>query len=89
MGNNIVVNINNNNNNNRNNNRNNNNNNRNQNNRRNQNNNNRRYFNGDRLAGVMTSREKAWVLNVQMLQLQVDDPYKLDYYYTVRCLDFI
>ena len=37
---------------------------------------------GDRLAGMMTDKEKNWIINVQMLQLQIDDPYRYDYYYT-------
>ena len=39
---------------------------------------------GDKLAGMMTEKEKNWVVNVQMLQLQIDDPYTFDFYYTVR-----
>jgi DNA topoisomerase 2-associated protein PAT1 len=38
----------------------------------------------DKLAGMMTDKEKNWVVNVQMLQLQIDDPYSYDYYYTVK-----
>ena len=38
---------------------------------------------GDKLAGMMTEKEKNWVVNVQMLQLQIDDPYTFDFYYTV------
>lgn len=38
---------------------------------------------GDKLAGMMTDKEKNWVVNVQMLQLQIDDPYTYDFYYTV------
>jgi DNA topoisomerase 2-associated protein PAT1 len=40
--------------------------------------------NGDVLAGMMTDKEKNWVINVQMLQLQNDDPYSYDFYYTVN-----
>lgn len=43
---------------------------------------------GDKLAGMMTEKEKNWVTNVQMLQLQIDDPYNMDFYYTVRCFFF-
>ena len=39
---------------------------------------------GDKLIGMMTDKEKNWVVNVQMLQLQIDDPYCYDFYYTVR-----
>lgn len=42
--------------------------------------------NGDKLAGMMTDKEKNWVTNVQMLQLQIDDPYKYDFYYTAWML---
>lgn len=41
---------------------------------------------GDRLAGMMTDKEKNWVTNVQMLQLQIDDPYRYDFYYTAWML---
>lgn len=37
----------------------------------------------DRLSGMMTDKEKNWVVSVQMLQLQNDDPYSYDFYYTV------
>lgn len=43
----------------------------------------------DKLIGMMTDKEKNWVVNVQMLQLQIDDPYKLDFYYTVIIIFFI
>jgi hypothetical protein len=33
---------------------------------------------------MMTDKEKNWVVNVQMLQLQIDDPYSYDFYYTVN-----
>jgi len=39
---------------------------------------------GDKLIGMMTDKEKNWVVNVQMLQLQIDDPYCYDFYYTVN-----
>lgn len=46
----------------------------------------------DRLSGMMTDKEKNWVVSVQMLQLQNDDPYSYDFYYTVcilmrKCFD--
>lgn len=41
---------------------------------------------GDKLAGMMTDKEKNWVTNVQMLQLQIDDPYRYDFYYTAWML---
>ncbi|RZC34298.1 PAT1 -like 1 [Asbolus verrucosus] len=37
----------------------------------------------DEYAGLMTSREKQWLLNIQMLQLNTGTPYFDDYYYTV------
>ena len=37
----------------------------------------------DKLIGMMTEKEKNWVVNVQMMQLQIDDPYKYDFYYSV------
>lgn len=39
----------------------------------------------DKLSGMMTDKEKNWVVSVQMLQLQNDDPYSYDFYYTVGC----
>ncbi|CAF0710203.1 unnamed protein product [Brachionus calyciflorus] len=41
---------------------------------------------GDKLAGMMTDKEKNWVVNVQMMQLQIDDPYAYDFYYTAWML---
>jgi len=35
---------------------------------------------------MMTDKEKNWVTNVQMLQLQIDDPYRYDFYYTAWML---
>ncbi|XP_067015889.2 protein PAT1 homolog 1 [Anabrus simplex] len=37
----------------------------------------------DEYAGLMTSREKQWLLNIQLLQLSTDKPHVDDYYYTV------
>lgn len=37
----------------------------------------------DEYAGLMTNREKQWLLNIQMLQLNTGTPYFDDYYYTV------
>ncbi|XP_069691464.1 protein PAT1 homolog 1 isoform X2 [Periplaneta americana] len=37
----------------------------------------------DEYAGLMTSREKQWLLNIQLLQLNTSQPYIDDYYYTV------
>jgi len=48
--------------------------------------NNNNNINPDKLAGMMTDKEKNWVVNVQMLQLQIDDPYRYDYYYTAWML---
>jgi len=39
--------------------------------------------NGDEYAGLMTQREKDWVIKIQLLQLHTDNPYVDDYYYTV------
>ena len=38
---------------------------------------------GDEYAGLMTQREKDWVVKIQLLQLHTDTPYVDDYYYTV------
>lgn len=37
----------------------------------------------DEYEGLMTPREKQWLLNIQMLQLNTGTPYFDDYYYTV------
>ncbi|ELT88005.1 hypothetical protein CAPTEDRAFT_225516 [Capitella teleta] len=38
--------------------------------------------NGDPYANLMTEREKDWVIKIQLRQLQTDNPYLDDYYYT-------
>ena len=40
---------------------------------------------GDEYAGLMSQREKDWVVKIQLLQLHTDNPYVDDYYYTVSC----
>jgi DNA topoisomerase 2-associated protein PAT1 len=37
----------------------------------------------DEYAGLMTTREKQWLLNIQLLQLNTNQPYIDDYYYMV------
>ncbi|XP_038219863.1 uncharacterized protein LOC119838114 [Zerene cesonia] len=37
----------------------------------------------DDYAGLMTQREKQWLINIQMLQLNTGTPYIHDFYYTV------
>ncbi|XP_061381542.1 uncharacterized protein LOC116776445 isoform X2 [Danaus plexippus] len=37
----------------------------------------------DEYAGLMTAREKQWLINIQMLQLNTGTPYIHDFYYTV------
>ncbi|XP_011147431.1 protein PAT1 homolog 1 isoform X2 [Harpegnathos saltator] len=39
----------------------------------------------DEYAGLMSSREKQWLINIQLLQLNTIQPYIDDYYYTVFC----
>ncbi|KAG7201506.1 hypothetical protein KM043_004259 [Ampulex compressa] len=39
----------------------------------------------DEYAGLMSSREKQWLINIQLLQLNTTEPYVDDYYYTVFC----
>lgn len=38
----------------------------------------------DEYAGLMVNREKQWLLNIQLLQVNTGTPYFDDYYYTVR-----
>ena len=37
----------------------------------------------DPYAGLMTRKEKDWIIKIQLIQLQTDNPYLDDYYYTV------
>lgn len=39
----------------------------------------------DEYAGLMNTREKQWLVNIQLLQLNTNQPYIDDYYYTVFC----
>nr|XP_033328888.1 protein PAT1 homolog 1-like isoform X2 [Megalopta genalis] len=39
----------------------------------------------DEYAGLMSSREKQWLINIQLLQLNTNESYVDDYYYTVFC----
>lgn len=39
----------------------------------------------DEYAGLMSNREKQWLINIQLLQLNTIQPYVDDYYYTVFC----
>ncbi|BFZ24999.1 hypothetical protein BsWGS_28040 [Bradybaena similaris] len=36
----------------------------------------------DEYAGLMTKKEKEWIIKIQLIQLQTDNPYLDDYYYT-------
>ena len=37
----------------------------------------------DEYAGLMSTREKQWLMSIQINQLISDNPYVDDYYYTV------
>ncbi|XP_031370191.1 protein PAT1 homolog 1 isoform X1 [Apis dorsata] len=39
----------------------------------------------DEYAGLMSTREKQWLINIQLLQLNTNEPYVDDYYYIVFC----
>ncbi|XP_076658532.1 protein associated with topo II related - 1 [Halictus rubicundus] len=39
----------------------------------------------DEYAGLMSGREKQWLINIQLLQLNTNESYVDDYYYTVFC----
>lgn len=43
----------------------------------------RRLNDTDEYAGIMTQKEKDWVIKIQLLQLQTDNVYIDDYYFTV------
>ncbi|XP_076466833.1 uncharacterized protein LOC143298052 [Babylonia areolata] len=40
----------------------------------------------DEYAGLMTKKEKDWIIKIQLLQLNTDNPYLDDYYYTYYVL---
>ncbi|CAG9770202.1 unnamed protein product [Ceutorhynchus assimilis] len=44
---------------------------------------NRDYDDRDEYSGLMTSKDKQWLLNIQMIQLNTGTPYFDDYYYTI------
>ena len=37
----------------------------------------------DQYAGLMSQRDKQWIINIQLNQLKCDNPYVDDYYYTM------
>lgn len=37
----------------------------------------------DAYAGLMTQKEKDWIIKIQLIQLQTENPYLDDFYYTV------
>ena len=37
----------------------------------------------DEYAGLMSQRDKQWIINIQLSQLKCENPYTDDYYYTV------
>ena len=39
--------------------------------------------NDDAYSGLMTSRERQWIVNIQLNQLKCENPFLDDYYYTV------
>lgn len=43
------------------------------------------YGEQDEYAGLMNNREKQWLNNIQLLQLNTNQPYVDDFYYTVFC----
>ena len=40
----------------------------------------------DPYAGLMTPKQKKWLMNIQTIQLQTDNPYRDDYYYVVSLI---
>lgn len=38
----------------------------------------------DPYAGLMTSKERQWIINIQMEQLKIENPFIQDYYFTVH-----
>ena len=40
----------------------------------------------DEYAELMTRKEKDWIIKIQLLQLNTDNPYLDDYYYTVSAV---
>lgn len=43
----------------------------------------------DAYAGLMTQKEKDWIIKIQLIQLQTENPYLDDFYYTVNTLPSI
>lgn len=43
----------------------------------------------DHYAEVMSAKEKEWVIKLQMIQLQSENPHQDDYYYQVRCPRYV
>lgn len=39
----------------------------------------------DHYAEFMSAKEKEWIIKLQMIQLQSENPHQDDYYYQVRC----
>ena len=37
----------------------------------------------DEFGGLMTPRERQWIVNIQLTQLKCENPFLDDYYYTV------
>lgn len=44
---------------------------------------------GDPFAGLMTRRERSWLIKIQTLQLYSENPYVDDYYWMVRNFNLI
>ncbi|GFO42706.1 protein associated with topoisomerase ii homolog 1 [Plakobranchus ocellatus] len=40
----------------------------------------------DEYAGLMTKKEKDWIIKIQLIQLQTDNPYLDDYYFTYHTI---
>ena len=40
-------------------------------------------YSEDEYAGLMSQRDKQWIINIQLNQLKCDNPYVDDYYYTM------
>ena len=43
----------------------------------------------DPYAGLMTKKEQDWIIKIQLMQLQSENPFLDDYYYTVSFLSAV
>lgn len=50
---------------------------------------NRKSKDWDHYAELMSAKEKEWIIKLQMIQLQSENPHQDDYYYQVQCSQMV